>query len=134
MESRGGETGGLTILEVLRDYEERGYQGQFAAREGGVMKCFSCGARNEPKQVHLDSLRRVEGASDPADMALIGALKCPSCGARGTATFKYGPDAPPEDADAMRLIEDIRACLQPSVAAPHREASRPPRRLPEARR
>lgn len=112
MESRGGETGGLTILEVLRHYEERGYQGQFAAREGGVMKCFSCGARNEPEQVRMDSLRRVEGVSDPADMALIGALRCPSCGAKGTATFKYGPDATSADADAMRLIEDVRACLQ----------------------
>lgn len=122
MESRGGETGGLTILEVLRDYEERGYRGQFAAREGGVMKCFSCGARNEPTQVRMDSLRRVEGASDPADMALIGALRCPHCGAKGTATFKYGPDATPADADAMRLIEDVRACLQPGSAAPHPEA------------
>ncbi len=112
MESRGGETGGLTILEVLRDFEERGYQGQFAAREGGVMKCFSCGARNEPAAVKMDSLRRVEGVSDPADMALIGALTCPKCGARGTATFKYGPDAPPGDADALRLIEDVRALLQ----------------------
>lgn len=122
MESRGGETGGLTILEVLRDYEERGYQGQFVAREGGVMKCFSCGARNEPTHVRMDSLRRVEGVSDPADMALIGALRCPSCGAKGTATFKFGPDATPADADAMRLIEDVRSCLQPSSSAPHREA------------
>ena len=125
MESRGGETGGLTILEVLRDYEDRGYRGQFAAREGGVMKCFSCGARNEPTHVRMDSLRRVEGASDPADMALIGALQCPSCGARGTATFKYGPDATPADADAMRLIEDVRACLQPSAA------TRGPAQVPE---
>jgi hypothetical protein len=116
MESRGGETGGLTILEVLRDYEERGYQGQFAAREGGVMKCFSCGARNEPTQVRMDSLRRVEGASDPADMVLIGALRCPGCGAKGTATFKYGSDTTPADSDAMRLIEDVRACMQPQSA------------------
>lgn len=112
MESRGGVTGGLTILEVLHEYEDRGYTGQFAAREGGAVKCFSCQARNEPDEVRLDSLRRVEGVSDPADMCLIGALRCPSCGAKGTATFKYGPGAPPGDADAVRLIEDVRQCMQ----------------------
>lgn len=112
MESRGGETGGLTILEALRDFESRGYGGQFAAREGGAIKCFSCGARNEPEQVRMDSLRRLEGVSDPADMVLVGALRCPACGVRGTATFKYGPGAPPGDGEAMRLIEDVRRCMQ----------------------
>lgn len=112
MESRGGVTGGLTILEVLRDYEDRGYTGQFAAREGGEIKCFACDARSEPHEVRMDSLRRVEGVSDPADMCLIGALRCPGCGAQGTATFKYGPDATAADADAMRLIEDVRRCMQ----------------------
>lgn len=111
MESRGGETGGLTILEVLRDFETRGYEGQFATREGGAIKCFTCGARNEPDHVKMDSLRRVEGVSDPADMVLIGALRCPACGVRGTATFKYGPGAPPGDGEAMRLIEDVRRVL-----------------------
>lgn len=112
MESRGGVTGGLTILEALREYEDRGYTAQFAPREGGAIKCFSCGGRQEPEQVKMDSLRRIEGVSDPADMALVGALRCPSCGAKGTTTFKYGPDAPAADAEAMRLIEDVRRCMQ----------------------
>lgn len=125
MESRGGVTGGLTILEVLRDYEDRGYRGQFATREGGAVKCFTCGARNEPARVRMDSLRRVEGVSDPADMVLVGALRCPNCGVRGTATFKYGPDAPPGDGEAMRLIEDVRRLLSGSLV--HREAEEVPK-------
>lgn len=125
MESRGGETGGLTILEVLREYEQRGYTGQFAAREGGDIKCFSCGARMAPQEVEMESLRRVEGVSDPADMALIGALACPRCGVRGTATFKYGPDAPPGDGDAMRLLEDVRKRMGHGLGGVRRDKDRP---------
>lgn len=108
MRSLGGETGGLTILEALREYEGRGYGAQFAARPGGEVKCFTCGWRNKAVQVRLDSLRRIEGVSDPADMAVVAALECPHCGARGTAVMKYGPDAPPEDGEALRLLETLR--------------------------
>ena len=111
MLSRGGVTGGLTILDAIRGYEARGYLGQFAAREGGAMECFTCHRISPPSDVRLDSLRRIEGVSDPADMALVAALKCPNCGAEGTATFKYGPGATPEEGEALRLIEDVRACM-----------------------
>lgn len=112
MKSRGGETGGLTLRDAIAYYESRGYKGQFGAREGGQVMCFSCQTRNEPATVRLDSLRRVEGVSDPADMALVAALRCPQCGAWGTGTFMYGPMAAPEDNEAIRKVEDIRQCLQ----------------------
>lgn len=119
-------------MEVLSDYERNGYTGQFAAREGGDIKCFSCGERIPAAEVHMDSMRRVEGVSDPADMNLIGALECPHCGARGTAVFRFGPDTTPEDAAALTKIEDVRDCLRaPQFGlAPHElggeEIGRPP--------
>ncbi len=115
MQSRGGVTGGYTILDALRVYEERGYTGQFAPREGGAMECFTCHRVSPPAEVHLDSLRRIEGASDPADMSLVAALKCPRCGAHGTATFKYGPGASPEEGEALKLIADVRSCMSTGI-------------------
>lgn len=111
MQSRGGETGGLTLRDAIQYYESQGYKGQFGAREGGAIMCFSCQTRNDPAGVRLDSLRRIEGVSDPADMALVAALRCPACGSWGTGTFMFGPMAAPEDNDAIRKVEDIRACL-----------------------
>jgi hypothetical protein len=105
MRSRGGETGGLTLLDAIHDFERRGYGGQFGAREGGRILCFTCQTRNDPREVRLDGLRRVEGASDPADMAVVAALRCPRCGARGTGTFMIGPMASPEDNEALRLLQ-----------------------------
>jgi hypothetical protein len=112
MRSRGGETGGLTLRDAIQFYEARGYAGQFGAREEGQVICFSCQKRHDASSIHLDSLRRVEGASDPADMALVAALRCPSCGSWGTGTFMFGPAASPEDNEAIRKMEDIRHCLQ----------------------
>jgi hypothetical protein len=112
MKSRGGETGGLTLRDAILYYESRGYKGQFGAREGGKVVCFTCQTRNDPKRVQLDSLRRVEGSSDPDDMAVVAALRCPACGAWGTGTFMIGPMASPEDNDALRLMDDVRRGMQ----------------------
>lgn len=134
MRSRGGVTGGLTITEALHLYEERGYTGQFGAREGGAIKCFGCGALNEPSSVPMDSMRRIEGVSDPDDMSMVAAVQCPSCGARGTLTVMYGPMAPPEDNEALRRLTDAREALRTSGTwdrdgwAPHEDkrGQRPP--------
>lgn len=109
MDSRGAETGGYTMMDAHRLYEGRGFDAQFAARGNGEIKCFSCGGSNDARRYGLESLRRIEGASDPGDMCMVSALVCPACGVRGTATFCYGPGCPPEDAAVLRRLEDARA-------------------------
>ncbi|HUR68052.1 MAG TPA: hypothetical protein VM370_02315 [Candidatus Thermoplasmatota archaeon] len=106
--SRGGVSGGLTIADALREFESRGYVGQFAIAAGGFVHCVRCGADHRPADVRLESGRRVEGVSDPADMVFIGALRCPNCGQTGTAIMSYGPNAPPEDATVLRALDDHR--------------------------
>jgi hypothetical protein len=59
-------------------------------------------------EVRLAQLARTEGASDPADETAIAALICPRCDARGTAVLTYGPEAPPDDAEVLRLLGDER--------------------------
>jgi hypothetical protein len=60
-------------------------------------------------EVTVRSMRRVEGVSDPADQNLIGALECPRCGARGTATFCHGATCPPEHGEVLRRLHQERA-------------------------
>lgn len=112
MDSRGGITGGLTIADALREYEARGYEGQFLLGAGGTLECCYCHKQATADQFRLDSLRRIEGVSDPADMNAVAALQCPACGMRGTATLVYGANAPSEDGDALRLLEDQRPSHQ----------------------
>jgi hypothetical protein len=42
-------------------------------------------------------------------MVFVGALRCPRCGSMGTATIKYGPAAPAEDAMVLRELQNKRA-------------------------
>lgn len=105
--SRGGETGGASITDALREYEVQGFTGQFRARQGGLLECLSCEESLPAEKVHRAALRRVEGASDPDDMVSINALICPRCGAKGTAVFKYGPLASPEEGDVMQRLNAV---------------------------
>jgi hypothetical protein len=55
-------------------------------------------------EVSVQSMRRVEGASDPSDMSAVAAMQCPRCHAMGTAAFCFGPHCPPEDAEVLRKL------------------------------
>ena len=46
--------------------------------------------------------RRLEGASDPGEMANILAVTCPACGSRGVAVCRFGPEASEWDALLMQ--------------------------------
>jgi hypothetical protein len=101
-------TDGCTIAEAMQRLEADGYAGQFAARAGGMVLCFTCRRESRAADVQLHRLLRTEGASDAADETAVAALTCPQCGARGTTVLSYGPDAPPDDAEVLRLLEDKR--------------------------
>jgi hypothetical protein len=98
---------GTTLLEVIRRLENEGYVGQMAASDDGMIRCFTCRQDSPAADVHIQLLRRTEGASDPADMVVVAALICPRCGAKGTVALKYGPEASPEEVEALRLLDDV---------------------------
>lgn len=108
MDSRGGVTGGATLTDFISAYARDGYRGSFAVRPGGRLFCASCKRTSDAGNVPLKAMRRVEGASDPDDMAAVAALECPACGARGTATFCVGTRCPPEDGLVLRALQDHR--------------------------
>jgi hypothetical protein len=97
-----------TLTAVLASYESAGFDSQFAATDDGQVHCFSCGVGAPPERVELHSLRRLEGASDPADMLAIAAVLCPSCDAKGVLVLNYGPESAPAEAEVLVRLEDRR--------------------------
>jgi len=93
-----------TLRGVLDEFEKSGSRGQFGAREGGVIRCFTCRNDFTPAEAPVQSLRRLEGASDPADMMAVLPLTCPRCGTKGTLVLTYGPEAPQEDSDVLAAL------------------------------
>jgi hypothetical protein len=101
----GVARGASSILDVVQEFERAGYGGQFAARAGGEIECFTCKERTAAGDAETQQLRRLEGASDPDDMLALAALVCPKCGTRGTLILNFGPAASAEDADVLLQLE-----------------------------
>jgi hypothetical protein len=98
-----------TITDVLTRYADGGFTSSFTVTDASQLECCECGNASDPAEVSMSSLRRLEGASDPADMVAIVALTCPVCGAQGTAVLGFGPTATVEDADVLKAMRDNRA-------------------------
>jgi hypothetical protein len=112
----GGES---TITEVLEAYAQGGFSASFVVTDECQLECLECDNASPPDRFSMSSLRRLEGASDPADMVAVVAITCPVCGSRGTAILGYGPSATPQDADVLKELRDDRDdSIAPGNSAP----------------
>jgi hypothetical protein len=93
-----------TLAEVVDAYASAGFVGSFRAVRDGRITCLACRSMLDAATLRPVSMRRLEGASDPADMLAIVALVCPVCAARGTLVLGYGPDATAEDSDVLPAL------------------------------
>jgi hypothetical protein len=114
-----------TLTEVIGSYREAGFVVDFFAEEDGRVRCGHCNSVLAADQLTMQSMRRMEGASDPADMLSVVATTCPVCGADGTMVLGYGPNASEGDAHVSRALSDRRTdpVLPPDA---------PPAEMPDA--
>jgi hypothetical protein len=89
--------GSESLLDVLSDSADAGFDAQLIARQGGLVECVGCGVSSPASAFEIGGYRRLEGASDPADMLIVVLLGCPACGRRGTLVLGYGPNATEQD-------------------------------------
>ncbi|MGQ0616695.1 MAG: hypothetical protein ACT4PW_06840 [Acidimicrobiia bacterium] len=100
--------GNETLIEALAQLEAEGFDRTFIVTDDGKLRCGECRAEIPPAGFGAVQLRRIEGASDPADEAVVAGLRCPSCGSRGTVVLRFGPEAEPQHADVLRQVADDR--------------------------
>jgi hypothetical protein len=93
-----------------------GWTGQATPVEGGLVRCDGCGAPFPAADVGVDALARVEGASDPADEAVVIAVTCPGCSSRSVLVLSYGMNAEIADADVLLALPDPPAPGDPGVS------------------
>jgi len=123
-DNAAGPSDNTTLADVLRSYEDAGFTGQFGITDEGLLQCFTCGTLSPPGNAVLHSLRRMEGASDPADMLAVLAVSCPQCSAKGTVVVHYGPEAEPGESTVLMALEDRRSDADvPAASAPSENRS-----------
>ena len=101
VELAGAPSDNTTLEAVLASFAEEGYTVELWARPGGSIMCGACSTTSPATEFEIGAQRRMEGASDPADMQLVVGATCPSCGAAGVLSLHYGPTASEEDADIL---------------------------------
>lgn len=104
----GAPSDNTTLQAVLEAFAADGYDQDMFIVQGGNVRCGACRHDTPASQLQLDSLRRLEGASDPADMAAVLAIACLQCGAKGTAVARYGPEADADHDEVLLALDDHR--------------------------
>lgn len=104
----GAPAGPSTMIELLADLRTQGFERDMYVIPDGTVSCGACGHAAAPTDLILHALRRLEGASDPADEAAVLAVECRVCGARGTTIVRYGPEASQADTAVLLAVEDRR--------------------------
>jgi len=89
------------VAGVLDRATAAGYVAVFEPETGAALRCGACDAVSEANTFERQWQNRLEGASDPDDMAQVSGLVCPACGARGTFVSLFGPGAGTDAADVM---------------------------------
>ena len=105
----GAPSDNTTLSTILGDLEANGWKGQFGSRAGGTVLCFTCRAEHPASELAVEGIRRIEGASDPADMLALSTVTCPGCGTGGVLTLNYGPEGSGDDAAVLAGLRDERA-------------------------
>lgn len=103
---------GRSLLEVTRALADGGWEAQATPLEGGRLRDEAAGVEVDAAGVVVDSLARVEGASDPDDMAVVAGVTFPGTGTRATLVLQYGPEASAADADVLAALPDAEAPRQ----------------------
>lgn len=93
-----------SMFEILQVFQADGYGGDLFAEEGGGVRCGTCNEVTPAGDLDVHELRRMEGASDPADMAAIVATTCPRCATDAVMVVMYGPEASGADTDVLAAL------------------------------
>ena len=92
-----------TIADAVNRLTAAGYRADFRAEESGL-RVAGTACVHPPEGLLIDEVVRFEGISDPADEAIVFALRCPEHGVKGTYTVAYSFQMEPTDAEMMRRL------------------------------
>lgn len=104
--------GSTTATEVLNELRAKGYRQQLIALDDGTVRCTACENNSPAADIVVDGYRRLEGASDAADMSMITWATCPNCAEKGTLMLGYGPNASNAD-EAVTVDLELDAVDNP---------------------
>ena len=106
--------GASSLTEVLGTADAERFRAEFdvepaagstgAAGDAAELRCSACGRSADPAAFARLWTRRLEGASDPADMLHVSGLRCPNCSSLGVLISPYGASADRAHVEVLRRL------------------------------
>ncbi|MGH7337576.1 MAG: hypothetical protein ACREI7_08365 [Myxococcota bacterium] len=93
-----------TLHAAIARLQGAGYTADLLARPGGFL-ADRTGRILPPEELIVDEIVRFEGESDPADEAVLFALRARDGSVRGTCVTTFGPSADPVGAELIRRLD-----------------------------
>ncbi len=94
-----------TLSQAVDRLTAHGYTDVFRAEPDG-MRAVVSGILYRPESLVVEEFARFEGSSDPADEAIVLALRCREDGIKGTYTLPFGPGMGALEAEMMHRLRD----------------------------
>ncbi len=96
-----------TLSQAVDRLTADGYTDDFRAEPGGL-RAIVADVLYRPESLDIEEIVRFEGITDPADEAIVLALRSEKDGIKGTYAVAYGPGMGPLDAEMIRRLPDKR--------------------------
>ena len=100
------EPSDVTLTSVIDAYRADGYDIDYAVENDVLVD--GEGRAIDPVDVVVVSMRRLEGASDPADELVVAAITIRDGSGCGTVVLRFGPEASAAEAFLLRAADDQR--------------------------
>lgn len=111
-------SGAESLLDVLDEAGQQGYTVQQVAHADGSIECTACAVTTPSKEFGVEHVRRLEGASDAADLLVVVWSPCPNCAERGVLVLGYGPNATIDDVAVLDHLDLTHADPSPTEEGP----------------
>ncbi len=114
----GVPKGASQLIDVLQLAAANGFAAEFEVAadtsDHEALWCPRCEVDSLASSFERAWSLRLEGASDPADMLHVSALRCPNCGTGGVFITPYGPAASERQASVLRALPEAERDSPPS--------------------
>jgi len=110
-----------TVVATLDRLRDAGYATDFVLEPDDIppgLLCRACSRRHLPARTTIVEVHRFEGPTSPEDEALLLALVCPRCGAKGTTVTAYGPVATAHEAELLTALAARATTTLPARFSP----------------
>ena len=121
------EPSDVTVTSVIDAYRADGYDIDYAVENDVLVD--GAGQAIDPVEVVVVSMRRLEGASHPADNLVVAAITIRDGKDRGTVVLRFGPEASESEAFLLRAADDRRGLADVPADMPlsEEESDSPPK-------